>query len=90
MTLAKSSLEIAEGYLGLVPAELEPVRFWSLISEEHAQAVAAVLAIVEARRLLDRHRIADRLEAWRASGATTLNLQARQPEALQLLADLVL
>jgi len=32
--------------------------------------------------------IADRLEAWRESGATTLVLQARQREALQALAEL--
>ena len=37
----------------------------------------------------DRARIADRLDAWRESGATTLVLQARQPEALQALAELV-
>jgi phosphoenolpyruvate carboxylase len=60
MTLAKSSLEIAEGYLRLVPAELEPARYWSLIAAEHEQAVASVLAIVEARRLLDRHPVVQR------------------------------
>ncbi len=38
----------------------------------------------------DRARIADRLDAWRASGATTLVLQARQREALRLLAELAL
>jgi F420-dependent oxidoreductase-like protein len=37
----------------------------------------------------DRARIADRLAAWRACGTTTLVLQARQPEALRLLAELV-
>ena len=36
----------------------------------------------------DRHRIADRLAAWRDAGVTTLILQARQTEALQLLAEL--
>lgn len=36
----------------------------------------------------DRARIADRLAAWRSCGATTLVLQARQPEALRLLAEL--
>ena len=60
MTLAKSSLEIAEGYLGLVPEELEPERYWSLIAAEHERAVAAVLEVVEARRLLDRHPIVQR------------------------------
>jgi len=38
----------------------------------------------------DRARIADRLAAWRACGITSLNLQARQPEALRVLAELVL
>ena len=38
----------------------------------------------------DRARIEDRLGAWREAGVTTLVAQARQPEALQLLAELVL
>ncbi|MSO58591.1 MAG: LLM class F420-dependent oxidoreductase [Thermoleophilia bacterium] len=56
-----------------------------------AEAAAAVPdALVEEIALVgDRARIADRLAAWRASGATSLVLQARQPEALRLLADLV-
>ena len=37
----------------------------------------------------DRSRIADRVAAFRESGVTTLVLQARQPEAIQLLAELV-
>jgi F420-dependent oxidoreductase-like protein len=37
----------------------------------------------------DRSRIADRVAAFRDSGVTTLVLQARQPEALRLLAELV-
>ena len=60
MTLAKSSLEIAESYLALVPPELEPDRLWSAIADEHARTVDAVLAIVEARRLLDRHPVVQR------------------------------
>jgi len=60
MTLAKSSLEIAEGYLRLVPPELEPERVWRLITEEHERTVAAVLQIVEAGRLLDRHSVVQR------------------------------
>jgi len=36
-----------------------------------------------------RERIAERIEAWKASRATTLLLGAQQPEALQLLAELV-
>lgn len=37
-----------------------------------------------------RERIAERLDAWRESGATTLLCSTRQPEALRLLAELVL
>jgi F420-dependent oxidoreductase-like protein len=37
----------------------------------------------------DRARIADRVAAFREAGVTTLVLQARQPEALRLLADVV-
>jgi phosphoenolpyruvate carboxylase len=55
MTLAKSSLEIARGYLELVPASDERDRIWTLIADEHARTVAAVLATVDERGLLDRH-----------------------------------
>jgi phosphoenolpyruvate carboxylase len=56
MTLAKSSLEIAAGYLALVDdASLdEPIR------AEHERTVEAVLEIVEARELLDRHPVIQR------------------------------
>jgi F420-dependent oxidoreductase-like protein len=59
---------------------------------QKGDAAAAVPdALVDEIALLgDRARIADRLEAWRECGATTLILQARQPEALQLVAELVL
>lgn len=60
MTLAKSSLEIAVGYLELVPEELQPARYWRLIADEHARATEAVLLVVEARRLLDRHPVVQR------------------------------
>ena len=55
-----------------------------------AEAAAAVPdALVDEIALVgDRERIADRLDAWRESGVTTLVLQARQPEALQALAEL--
>jgi F420-dependent oxidoreductase-like protein len=54
-------------------------------------AAAVPDALVDEVALVgDRARIADRLEAWRESDATSLNLQARQPEALQVLAELVL
>jgi F420-dependent oxidoreductase-like protein len=54
-------------------------------------AAAVPDALVDEIALVgDRARIADRLEAWRACGASTLILQAQQPEALRLLAELVL
>jgi phosphoenolpyruvate carboxylase len=55
MTLAKSSLEIARGYLELVPSGDERERIWTLIADEHARTVDAVLTIVDERDLLDRH-----------------------------------
>ncbi len=54
MTLAKSSLEIAREYLELVPAELEPDRFFAQITAEHERTVAAVLTILGQERLLER------------------------------------
>ena len=60
MTLAKSSLEIAESYVALVPAGPDRDRFWAALSGEHRQTVAAVLTIVEADELLDRHPIVQR------------------------------
>ena len=55
MTLAKSSLEIAEQYLPLVPPGADPDRVFAAIAAEHDRTVATVLEVVEARRLLDRH-----------------------------------
>jgi phosphoenolpyruvate carboxylase len=55
MTLAKSSLEIAAQYLPLVPDQAEGERLFGLLAAEHERTVAAVLAIVEADQLLDRH-----------------------------------
>jgi F420-dependent oxidoreductase-like protein len=55
------------------------------------EAIAAVPdALVDEVALVgDRARIADRLAAFRECGVETLILQARQPEALRLLAELV-
>ena len=50
MTLAKSSLSIARGYLGLV----EDVSLYEQIEAEHARAVAGVLAATGVSRLLER------------------------------------
>ncbi|HWB22847.1 MAG TPA: phosphoenolpyruvate carboxylase [Gaiellaceae bacterium] len=57
MTLAKSSLEVAQEYLDLVPDSLEPGRFFDAIASEHERAVQAVLEIVDEERLLDRHPV---------------------------------
>jgi phosphoenolpyruvate carboxylase len=56
MALAKSSIEIARWYLSLV----DDARLWPAIEAEHARAVEAVLEIVEASRLLDRHPVLQR------------------------------
>jgi phosphoenolpyruvate carboxylase len=56
MTLAKSSLEIAAGYLDLV----DDASLYEPIRAEHERTVASVLEIVEARELLDRHPVIQR------------------------------
>jgi phosphoenolpyruvate carboxylase len=56
MTLAKASIEIAREYLVLVA----DTRLWEPIAAEHARTVAAVLEIVEADELLDRHPVVQR------------------------------
>jgi phosphoenolpyruvate carboxylase len=54
MTLAKSSLEVARGYLDLVPdAELRDAMFGE-IEHEHALTVSSVLQASGVGRLLDR------------------------------------
>ena len=73
--------------------EAEAVRIQDLYLEgkkgEAAQAVPDAL-VDEIALVGDRARISDRLAAWRECGVTTMILQARQPEALQLLAELIL
>jgi phosphoenolpyruvate carboxylase len=56
MTLAKASLDIAQEYLDLVDDE----RLWKPIAVEHERTVAAVLEIVEADELLERHPVVQR------------------------------
>jgi phosphoenolpyruvate carboxylase len=56
MTLAKSSLEIASGYLDLV----EDASLYEPIRAEHERTVAVVLEIVEAQELLDRQPVLQR------------------------------
>jgi len=60
MTLAKASMEIARGYLRLVPAGADRHRIWSLIEAEYERTVEAVLAIVETETLLDRQPVIQR------------------------------
>jgi F420-dependent oxidoreductase-like protein len=61
------------------------------LAGKKSEAIAAVPdALVDEVALVgDRARIADRLAAFRDCGVGTLILQARQPEALRLLAELV-
>jgi phosphoenolpyruvate carboxylase len=56
MTLAKSSLEIASGYLDLV----EDASLYEPIRAEHERTVETVKEIVEAQELLDRHPVIQR------------------------------
>src|SRR5260221_166979 len=56
MTLAKTSIEMVRESLVLV----EDDRLWEPIAEEQARTVAAVLEIVEADDLLDRHPVVQR------------------------------
>jgi phosphoenolpyruvate carboxylase len=60
MTLAKSSLEIAAGYLDLVEPGPDRDRLFGEIRAEHERTVSAVLEIVDARELLDRHPVVQR------------------------------
>ena len=57
MSLAKTSMGIAERYLELVPDDVLATRVFAGIHEEHDRVRAAVLEIVEARELLDRHPV---------------------------------
>lgn len=71
-------------------AEAAAIQDLYLDGKKGEAAAAVPDALVDEIALVgDRARIADRLEAWRGCGATTLVLQARQPEALQLVAELV-
>jgi len=56
MTLAKASMEIAHQYLPLTT----DASLWEPIVEEHERTVEAVLEIVEADELLDRHPVVQR------------------------------
>ena len=57
MSLAKSSMGIAERYLELVDDGSLAERVFGTLREEHDRAHQLVLEIVEARELLDRHPV---------------------------------
>jgi phosphoenolpyruvate carboxylase len=57
MSLAKSSMGIAERYLALVGDDALAGRVFGVLRAEHDRARDAVLEIVEARELLDRHPV---------------------------------
>jgi F420-dependent oxidoreductase-like protein len=73
--------------------ETEAARIQELYLDGRKNDAAAAVpdALVDEVALIgDRTRIADRLDAWKECGVTTLVAQTRQPEALQVLADLLL
>jgi phosphoenolpyruvate carboxylase len=57
MSLAKSSMGIAERYLELVDDDALATRVFASLREEHDRARTVVLDIVEAPDLLDRHPV---------------------------------
>jgi phosphoenolpyruvate carboxylase len=69
MTLAKSSLEVAEGYLELVG----DTRLWTTIRAEHERTTAAVLEVVESKELLDRQPVLQRSISLRNPYVDPLN-----------------
>ena len=58
--------------------------------QRDAAALVPDAFVDEAALVGPKERIAERLEAYRDSGATTLLLSTRQPEALRAVAELVL
>ena len=72
-------------------AEAATIQELYLGGRKNDAAAAVPDALVDEVALVGgRDRIAGRLEAWRESGVTSLNVQARQPEALETLAELLL
>jgi len=65
MSLAKSSMGIAERYLELVPDAALAERIFGTLREEHDRGREHVLAVVEGRELLDRHPVLQRSVALR-------------------------
>ena len=57
MSLAKSSMGIAEQYLELVDDEALGARMFGALRHEHDRARAILLEVIEAEELLDRHTV---------------------------------
>ena len=57
MSLAKSSMGIAEQYLELVDDEALGARMFGALRHEHDRARAILLEVIEAKELLDRHTV---------------------------------
>ena len=57
MSLAKSSMGIAEQYLELVDDEALAARVFGALRDEHDRARATLLEVIEATELLDRHPV---------------------------------
>jgi F420-dependent oxidoreductase-like protein len=72
-------------------AAAEEIQESYLAGRKEAAVAAVPDALVDEIALVGpKERIADRLAAWRESGATSLIVQTRQREALEVLAELVL
>ena len=72
-------------------AEAAEIQDLFLAGKKREAAAAVPDALVDEVALVgDRARIADRLAAWEECGATTLILETSDPEALRLMAELVL
>ena len=84
MSLAKSSMEIAERYLRLVDDAALGARVFGALRDEHDRARDAVLEIVEARELLDRHPVLQQSVRLRNPYVDPMN--AIQVELLRALA----
>jgi F420-dependent oxidoreductase-like protein len=72
-------------------AEAERIQDLYLDGKKQEAAAAVPLELIDEVCLIGpKARIADRLAAWKESGAGTLILQSVQPEALELMAELCL
>jgi F420-dependent oxidoreductase-like protein len=72
-------------------AEAETIQTLFLDGKQREAAAAVPDALVDEMALVGpRERIADRLAAWRESGATTLLVSTRDPQTVQAIAELTL